>query len=513
MGQRPAINPWLVAIAVMSSAMMEVLDTSVVNVSLPHIAGSLASSVDEATWVLTSYLVANAIVLPITGWLSNHIGRKRLLLTVVTGFTVSSVLCGLAPNLPFLIACRILQGTTGGGLQPLSQAVLLEEFPLEQRGNAMAAWGMGIVVMPILGPIIGGWITDSFSWRWVFFINLPIGILSLILIQAYVFDPAYIRRRSSRIDYWGLGLLALWIASLQIMLDKGQQEDWFGSHLIVVLAVLTVVGLVAFVLRELWTKEPVVHLRLFVNRTYASGVGLVALLGVVLYGGLVALPLFLQLLLGYDALTAGMLTSPRGIGTMIFMPLAGYLLSRAFDSRWMMAVGMVTAGVGMLLFAEMSLQVSVSFIVWAGIVQGCGFGLLFVPLTTTTMDPIPLAETGFATSIYSLTRNIGGSIGIAFSTTLIARRAQFHQNVLAANLTSATRAAQEALAHIQGLLVGHGINPADAQHIAAGMLYGTVQQQASYASYIDVFRAFGIIFFAGIPLLWLMRKPRTGARH
>ncbi len=496
----------------MSSAMMEVLDTSVVNVSLPHIAGSMASSVDEATWVLTSYLVANAIVLPITGWLSNYIGRKRLLLIVVTGFTLSSVLCGLAPSLPFLILCRILQGSTGGGLQPLSQAVLLEEFPPEQRGNAMAVWGMGIVVMPILGPIVGGWITDSFSWRWIFFINLPIGIISLILLNTYIFDPPYIQRRSPKIDYWGLGLLALWVGALQIMLDKGQQDDWFSSHFILILAVLAAAGLVAFILRELWTKEPIVHLRLLVHRTYTAGVGLVGLLGLVLYGGLVVLPLFLQILLGYDALTAGMLTSPRGVGTIFFMPLAGYLLGRAFDSRWMMTIGMAVAGFALILFSRMTLEVSLAYLVWVGILQGCGMGFLFVPLTTTTMDPIPLPEMGFATSIYSLTRNIGGSIGIALATTLIERRGQFHQNILGMHITSATQGVQQFLTGAQSLLAQRGVNPANAGHLATGLLYRTLQQQATYASYMDIFRVFGWIFFAGIPFLWLMRKPRTGAK-
>ncbi len=509
---RPRVNPWLVAVAVMSSAVMEVLDTSVVNVSLPHIAGSLASTVDQATWVLTSYLVANAIVLPITGWLSNHFGRKRLLTTVVTGFTLSSVLCGLAPSLPWLVFFRILQGTTGGGLQPLSQAVLLEEFPPEKRGTAMAVWGMGIVVMPILGPIVGGWITDSYSWRWVFFINLPIGIASIILIRLFIFDPAYIRRRSRTVDFWGLGLLALWVASLQIMLDKGQEDDWFSSHFILTLAIVAAAGFVAFVIREFATNEPIVHLRLLGVRTYAAGVFLIAVLGMILYGGLVILPLFLQELLHYTALTAGELTSPRGVGTMIFMPVAGYLLGKRFDSRKMMSVGMVAAGLSLFGFAQMTLDVPVSYVVWMGILQGCGMGLLFVPLTTTTMDPIALPEMGYATSIYSLTRNLGGSVGIAFATTMQLRRAQFHQNVLIAHLTPATPAYRAALARITAYLTARGFNPANAGHAALGLLYGMVRQQADYASYLDVFAAFGWIFFAAIPFLWLMRRPRTGKK-
>ncbi len=372
---------------------------------------------------------------------------------------------------------------------------------------------MGIVVMPILGPIVGGWITDNYTWRWVFFINLPIGIMSLVLIHLFIYDPSYIRRRSQSIDFWGLGLLAVWVAALQIMLDKGQQDDWFGSRFIVFLALTAGVGLVAFVLRELWTREPIVHLRLLAYRTYATGVGLIAVLGLVLYGGLVVLPLFLQVLLGYNASTAGLLTSPRGLGTLIFMPLAGFLLGRRFDSRKMMTLGILTVGVALLSFSRMTLDVPNSYVVWVGILQGCGMGFLFVPLTTTTMDPIPLPEMGYATSIYSLTRNLGGSIGIAFATTLIARRSQFHQNVLVAHLTPSSPAYQLLLQHAQALLARHGLNPANAGPAALGLLYRLLQQQAGYASYMDVFFAFACIFFAAIPLLWLMKKPRTGGKR
>src|SRR6185437_8089361 len=326
-------------------------------------------------------------------------------------------------------------------------------------------------------------------------------------------DPPYIGKRVRNVDFWGLGLLALWIASLQIMLDKGQEEDWFSSHLIVALAAIAILGFIAFILRELWTREPIVHLRLLAHRTYATGVGLVGLLGVVLYGGLVVLPLFLQILLGYNAMTAGALTSPRGVGTMIFMPLAGYLLGRRFDARKMMTIGMAVAGVALLGFSRMTLEVPVSYVIWIGILQGCGMGFLFVPLTTTTVDPIPLQEMGYATSIYSLTRNIGGSFGIAFATTLQARRAQFHQNILVAHVTSASPGYRALLAQAQALLTRHGLNPANASHAALGLLYATVSRQALLASYLDVFRAFGWIFFAGMPFLWLMLRPRAGRRR
>ena len=308
--EHPHVNRWLIAVAVMSSAVMEVLDTSVVNVSLPHIAGSLSATVDEATWVLTSYLVANAVILPITGWLANLIGRKRLLLIVVTGFTTSSVLCGLAPNLAALIFFRVLQGTTGGGLQPLSQAVLLEEFPGEERGKAMGFWGLGIVAAPILGPTLGGWLTDTYSWRWVFYINLPIGLASLIMISLFLYDPPYLHRGGMRVDLWGLGMLVVGMGALQIMLDKGQEEDWFGSRLIITLALTAAAGLTAFVIRELSTDHPIVRFRLLKYRNFASGIVLVFVLGFVLYGTLVLLPLFMQTLLGLDGCNGRVLDQP-----------------------------------------------------------------------------------------------------------------------------------------------------------------------------------------------------------
>src|SRR5438477_7787539 len=317
------VNPWIVAVAVMFATFMEVLDTTVVNVSLPHIAGSLSATIEESTWALTSYLVANAIILPLTGWLATYFGRKRLLMASVTGFTGASFLCGLAPNLESLIFFRIVQGATGGALQPLSQAVLLESFPPEDRGKAMGFWGLGIVVAPMLGPVLGGWLTDSYSWRWVFYINVPVGIASVIMTQLFIFDPAYIRRTTARIDYWGIGMLAVGVACLQVVLDKGQEADWFAAHWITVLAVLAFAALVALVIYELKAAHPVIDLRVFLERTYSTGVFLMAVLGIVLYGSLVILPIMLQTLLGYPALQAGIALFPRGLGSFITMPLVG----------------------------------------------------------------------------------------------------------------------------------------------------------------------------------------------
>jgi DHA2 family multidrug resistance protein len=501
---------WIVAVAVLSSAVMEVLDTTVVNVSLPHIAGSLSASVEEATWVLTSYIVANAIILPITGWLANYLGRKHLLMTVVTGFTVSSILCGLAPNLPSLIFFRVLQGTTGGGLQPLSQAVLLEEYPGQERGKAMAYWGLGIIAAPILGPTLGGWITDSYSWRWVFYINVPVGILSLTLIYLFVYDPPYIHRGSLRVDAWGLGMLAVGMGALQIMLDKGQENDWFGSDVIRVLAMAAVVFLASFVIRELIVKDPIVHFRLLKYRTFGVGIALVVTLGFVLYGSLVLLPLFMQTLLGWTATTAGIWTSPRGFGTALCMPLVGYLLGKGWDGRWMLAFGFAVAGLAFFGYSHMTLQSGTWDIFWYQVNQGMGMSFLFVPLTTLTMSPIPKEETGYATSLYSVMRNIGSSMGVSFATTAVARRSQFHQNVLSSHLSAASIRTQQALEHMSQLMQQRGFDSVTAGEKAHALLYKMLQQQAALLSYVDVFHIMGILFLAIVPLILFMR--RTGGK-
>ena len=380
------INPWIIAVAVMFGTFMEVLDTTVVNVSLPHIAGSLSATVDESTWALTSYLVANAIVLPITGWLANTFGRKRLLMASVSGFTIASFLCGLAPNLPMLVFFRIIQGATGGALQPISQAVLLEAFPPHERGKAMGFWGLGIVVAPILGPVLGGWLTDSYSWRWVFYINIPVGIVSLIMTKLYIFDPPYIRRSDKGIDYWGIGMLAVGIGALQIVLDKGQEVDWFSSHWIAGLMVTAIVLLAIFIVWELMVGNPVVDLRVFKQRTYATGVFLMTTLGFVLYGSLVLLPIMLQTLFGYPALQAGIAMAPRGIGSFIFMPIVGMMLGR-FDARKILVIGVALSAWTLIWLGDINLNAGYWDIFWPQFVQGVGMAFVFVPLTTITMDP------------------------------------------------------------------------------------------------------------------------------
>jgi DHA2 family multidrug resistance protein len=487
---------------------MVVLDTTVVNVSLPHIAGSLSATVDEATWVLTSYLAASGVVLPIAGWLANYFGRKRLLMAVVTGFTVSSALCGMAPNLPSLIFFRVVQGITGGGLQPLSQAVMLEEFPVEERGNAIAFWSLGIMAAPILGPTLGGWFTDAYSWRWVFYINLPMGVVSLIMIFLFLSDPAYIRRPAARVDLWGLAMLAMGIGALQIMLDRGQEEDWFGSHFIVTLAIIAAILLPAFVVWELRVPDPIVHFRLLTSRTFAAGIALVTVTGFVVYGSLVLLPLFMQTLLGWTSLTAGLWTSPRGIGTALCLPLVGYILGKGWDGRWVLAAGLTLTSVAFFGYSHMTLASGTWDILGYQLNQGVGMAFMFVPLTTLTMAPIPQAETGYATSLYNVMRTIGSSMGVSFVATWVARRSQFHQSILIAHVTPERLRVQQFLDQARELFRQAGADWTTATRQAQAKLYAIIQQQASLLSFIEVFRLMGLLFVVVIPLVLLMHRVR-----
>jgi len=460
-GSRPQtdVNPWLVAIAVMISTFMEVLDTTVVNVSLPHIAGSLSATTDEATWALTSYLVANAIILPMTGWLANFFGRKRLLLFSVVGFTAASFLCGLAPTLPLLIVFRCIQGACGGGLQPLSQAILMETFPPQDRGKAMGFWGLGIVVAPMLGPVLGGWLTDSYSWRWVFYINVPIGVLAVFLTSIFVFDPPYIKRSASRIDYWGMGYLAIGISCLQIMLDKGQEDDWFGSNFIRTLCVFTILGLAAFIIRELTTEHPIVDLSVFKIRTYATGVFLMTVLGFVLYGSTVLVPLLLQTLLGYPALQAGMAMLPRGLGSFVAMPAVGALMSKV-RPRYLLVCGIFLG----------------SFAMWR---------------------------------LAHLMRNIGASIGISMVLSIQTRHEQVHISTLTANVTPSSLQAQGMVNGMTSMMMTQGgTDPATAQRMANGAIENMIRQQAAIMAFNDVFWLLAVIFLGMLPLIFLMRPPK-----
>ena len=501
MTEKPAINPWIIAISVMLGTFMEVLDTTVVNVSLQHIAGSLSVTPEEATWVLTSYLVANAIVLPLTGWLGNYFGRRNVLLASVGGFTIFSFLCGIAPNLPLLIVFRVFQGATGGGLQPLSQAILMEAFPPEKRAKAMAFWALGIVVAPMLGPVLGGWITDSYSWRWLFYINIPIGIAAVIMAVLFIHDPPYIKRGAGGVDYWGIGYLAVGIGALQIMLDKGQEEDWFASHFILILGILCVLGLVLFVVRELFTDHPVVQLRIFKNRTYSTGVFLMTVLGFVLYGSTVLLPLWLQTLMGYSALEAGMAMLPRGLGSFLFMPIVGILMGK-IEARKLLAAGLVISSFSLYQLSRLNLNAGYWDIFWPQLLQGTSMGLLFVPLTTITNGLIPKEQMGNATSLFNLMRNIGASIGIASVTTISARHSQIHINTLVSNVNPYNPASQSMMQSMIQAFMARGMDAATAAKQAYAALFGMVQRQAAMMGYIDTFFLLAIMFGACLPLIF-----------
>ena len=505
-GEQGDVHPWMQALAVMAGTFMVVLDSTVVNVSLPHIAGSLSASIEESTWALTTYLAANAVILPMTGWLANFFGRKRLLLLSVVGFTLTSVLCGMAPSLGFLIVCRIIQGATGGVMQPLSQAIMLEAFPPRKRGQAMAFWGIGIVVAPILGPLLGGWLTENLSWRWVFYINVPVGIASFFMVETYIFDPSYIRRLSSRVDWWGLTLLGVGIAALQIALDQGQKEDWLASNWIVMLLVVAAAGLVGLIVRELLVPNPIVDFRIFKERTYAAGVMLMTLLGFVLYGSLVVMPVMLQTLLGYSAVAAGNAMAPRGVGTLLVMPFVGVLIGR-IDPRKILAAGFVLTGVTFFWLGQLNMDVGYWDIFWPQVFQGMGLGMLFTPLATVSMDRIAREQMGNATSLFNLMRNIGGGAGIAVVQTMLARQRQVHTSVLVSHVTGYDLGSQQFLAGLKSAFIARGSDAATAVERSYGAAFGVVQRQAAMMAFVDVFWGMGLVFIVLLPLILVMRKP------
>jgi MFS transporter, DHA2 family, multidrug resistance protein len=493
----------------MLATFMEVLDTSVANVALPHIAGNLSSTTDEATWVLTSYLVANAIVLPMGGWFSMLFGRKRFYMICVALFTVSSALCGLAPSLGTLVIFRVLQGLGGGALQPTSQAILVESFPREKQGMAMAFFGMGVVVAPIIGPTLGGWITDNYSWRWIFYINVPLGILALILTSMIIHDPPYLRRRSLkdglRIDYAGLGLLALGLGALEVVMDEGQKEDWFSSNFIVLFAIITVVSLVAVVLWELRQKEPVIDFRVLKDRNFTLCTGSILLLGFVLYGSTALLPLFLQTLLGYSATLSGLVVSPGGLVVALMMPAVGLLLRR-LRANWMVIFGVIIASLGLLRMSHFDLSLDYHTAMWSRVVQSAGVAFMFVPISTMAFRFINKERTSYATGLFNLARNIGGSAGIATVTTMIARRTQFHQARLVEHASNLNPAWTQATAGMAGVIHAHGASTPDAARAATGLLAGTLQRQAATLAFDDVFWMMALLFLVIIPMMLMIRN-------
>jgi MFS transporter, DHA2 family, multidrug resistance protein len=502
---RAAAAPWLIAVCVMLPTFMEVLDTSVANVALPHIAGNLAASTDESTWVLTSYLISNAIVLPATAWLGGLFGRKRFLLACIVVFTFASALAGAATNLGMLIVARVLQGAGGGALQPISQAILFESFPQERRGSAMAVFGVGVVAAPILGPTLGGWITDNFTWRWIFYINLPVGVAAILMVRAFIEDPPYVRQRAPRrIDWAGLGLLALWLGALQIMLDRGQQEDWFDSTRIRWLAVLTVAGMIAFVVREWKTRDPIVDLRVLRDRNFAAGMMLITVVGFVLYATVALLPLFLQTLLNYPALESGYATSPRGLGAVVAMLVAGRLVNRV-DARWLIAAGFGLLALSVHLLGNLTLEVTIASVAWPQVLSGLALGLIFVPLTTVALGTLPKAEIGNATGLYNLMRNVGGSIGISLVTTLLVRHAQAHQSVLAQHVSPYDAETAQRLRELEAALAPR-VGAQAAPQAAQAALYALVVRQAMLLAFVDNFRLMALLVLCCVPIVWLLRR-------
>jgi DHA2 family multidrug resistance protein len=498
----------------MLATFMEVLDTSVANVALPHIAGNLSASTDEATWVLTSYLVANAIILPMGGWFSMLLGRKRFYMICVALFTVSSCLCGLAPTLGSLIFFRVLQGIGGGALQPMSQAILVETFPREKHGMAMAVFGMGVVLAPVIGPTLGGWLTDDFSWRWIFFINIPVGALSLLLTKMLVFDPPYQERRTFadglKIDYMGFGLLALGLGSLEVVLDEGQKEDWFGSNFIIGFAIVAAVCLVSVVFWELKAEHPVIDFRVLKIRNFALGTLSMLVLGFVLYASTMLLPVMLQTLLGYTAMLSGLVLSPGGLVVIVCMPMVGILL-RHYQARWLVICGVLVSASGLLIMSHFNLYIDYATAVWSRMVQSAGMAFLFVPISVVAVAMVPRDRMNYATGIFNLARNIGGSSGIATVTTLLARRSQMHQQVLVAHLTPYDAAYRVAVVHTAQLLHARGASTPDAVHQAGGLLYGGLQRQAAMLSFDDAFWLMAVLFALIIPLMFLIK--RTGPVH
>ena len=500
---RQRSNPWLIAVTVMSSTFMEVLDTSVANVALRHIAGSFAAGADEATWVLTSYLISNAIVLVATGWLAGYFGRKRLLLCCLIIFTGASAFCGAAPNLECLIIARVIQGIGGGVLQPIAQAVLLESFPLEKRGHAMCVYTLGVMCAPLLGPTVGGWIADNYSWRWIFYINLPVGVVAALMIKALITDPPYLSRVRGHVDYLSFALMAVGLGATQIVLDKGQQADWFDSALIRNLSVIAILALAVFIWRELRSKTPIVDLRVLKDRNFAIGAVLVTCVsGAAFYATITLLPLFLQIVLGYTAALSGATLATRGIGALVATGIVGHLIGK-IDPRVMLCCGFALLTLSIYLLGAVNLEVAQSTFVWPNIINGFAFGFISAPLTTKAVSTLRNEQIGNATGIFNLMRNLGGGVGISVMTTLLARRAQWHQTILASRLTPYNQLFRRQIQQSQRLLGPR----------AYGVFYGALLNQAALLAFIHCFRILALLCLICVPLALLFKntKQRGGA--
>ena len=522
---KPKHNPWLVALTVTLATFMEVLDTSIANVALPHIAGSLGASQDEATWVITSYLVANAIILPASAYLTTFVGRKKFYMTCVVIFGIASAMCGFAPSLPILIVFRLVQGAGGGGLGPSEQAILADTFEPKQRGQAFALYGLAVVAAPAIGPTLGGWITDNYNWRWIFFINVPIAILSLILTTRMVEDPPHIvaevaesKRKGLRLDYFGFALLALGFGSLEFVLDKGQEDDWFGSHLITLFMIVCATALIGLIVWSLISlrrgNRPILNLTLFKQKSFAVSFVLLFVLGFSLYATTVLIPQYVQTLLGYTAELAGLVISPGGLTIMLMMPVVGILIGKV-DPRLMITFGFTClAGSLLLMHQQMALDSSFKTIMWLRIIQSVSLAFLFIPINTTAYNGVPRSQNNDVSGLMNLARNIGGSVGTAFVATMLARRAQSHQNYLVAHLTGGDNAYQNRINSLAGFLqggsgAGSG-NHADAMAAAQANVYNMLHNQSQMLAYLDIIGVLAVFCACMIPLVWLVPRPKGG---
>lgn len=505
MASSPATGKWLITLSVMIPTLLEILDTSIANVALGHIQGSLSAGQDEVTWVLTSYLVANAVIIPMSGWLARLMGRKNYLMLSVTVFTLASMLCGLAQSLETLVLFRIIQGIGGGGLQPMSQAILLETFPPRQRGLAMAIFAMGAVLGPILGPLLGGYITDNYSWIWIFYINVPIGIVALMMCWTFIFDPPYQERRAAgeKIDCMGLALLSVGLGCLQVVLDKGQGEDWFASEQIVILSVVAAICLTTLVWWELRQENPIINLRIFRIRNFAAG-NVVMFFGFfAFFGSIVLLPMYLQNLMGYTSYLAGLVLGPSGAIMLLLLPFVGKLTEK-IDARLLLCFGLTVSGLSLVYMSRFTLQIDIGTAIMGRNIQAIGIAFFFVPLSYLTMAYIPRERMNNASALFNLLRNLGGSFGTAFVTTVLARRAQLHQHHLVEHLTPYDTPFIQAREALSAVL--------DDPMAAAGMIYRHAQQQAAYMAYVDVFHLQALFFFGLALFMWIIRRPDHGAK-
>ena len=501
----PRVNKWLVALTVMIPTLMVIVDTSVVNVSLDHIRGSLSAGIDEATWSITSYLAANAVIIPMTGWLSRLFGRKRYLISSVTLFTVSSLFCGLAWSIQSLIVFRVLQGLAGGALQPLSQSILLETFPVYQHGMAMAIFGIGIMFGPIIGPVLGGWITDSWSWHWIFFVNVPFGIISIFMTILFIFDPPYMKKTKMKIDYWGLILLTVGIGCLQLILDRGQREDWFSSEPITWMTVACVVALVFFILVERTVKEPIVDLKVFKDATFVLGNVILFFVVMNLFGSIVMLPIYLQTLMGYTATLSGFVLAPGGVANLLCMPIVGQLVSRG-NPKWLILFGILVTAYATYQMSRFNMQVDFNAVLWPRVMLGIGVAFVFIPLTTISLSHIRKEEMGNATAVFNLLRNLGGSFGVALSATILARQAQVHQARLTEHLTPFDPAYVLSAQQSARTLLEKGIEASQAAQGGMGLIYQRLLREAAMLSFNDVFYLLTVLMLLTVPLVFFMRR-------